>query len=205
MPKMIEGFDSATPLTSRQHDILIGSLLGDGNLQPLDSGRARLRWDHSVKQAEYLRWKYSEFANFIHLPPAPLNRFNPIFRNTYQYMRCQSLATDVFGDYYRLFYQNKVKIVPDVIAEWLTSPLSLAVWYMDDGSLDDWGSAEIYLSFTVAEAELLLHTLQRNFGLRGSVHDHKCVHFYFPVAETKKLVEQVRPFVLPIFDYKLTS
>ena len=64
MPKIVPGYDPATPLTSRQQDILIGSLLGDGNLQRLSSGRARLQWDHSVNQAEYSWWKYDEFANF---------------------------------------------------------------------------------------------------------------------------------------------
>lgn len=95
MPNVVPGYDPATPLTSRQHDILIGSLLGDGNLQSSVSGRARLRGDHSVGQAEYLWWKYAEFANFIHLPPTRLVRFNPIFRNTYRYMRCQSVAADL--------------------------------------------------------------------------------------------------------------
>lgn len=204
MPNLVPGYDPTTPLTSRQRDILIGSLLGDGSLQPLSSGRARLRWDHSVKQAEYLWWKYYEFANFIHLPPAPLVRFNPIFRNTYQYVRCQSVAADVFGEYYRLFYRDKRKVVPDNIAELLTSPLSLAVWYMDDGSLDKWGLAEIYTSFYDLEVTLLLQTLKRNFGLEGKIHYHKGVHFSFSVAETRKLCALVRPYVLPLFKYKLT-
>ncbi len=204
MPNVVPGYDPATPLTSRQHDILIGSLLGDGNLQPLSSGRARLRWDHSVKQAEYLWWKYNEFANFIHLPPAPLVRFNPIFRNTYQYLRCQTLAADVFGDYYRLFYCNRRKVIPETIVNLLSSPLSLAVWYMDDGSLDRWGSSEIYVPFSDTEATLLLKTLKHNFGLEGKIHHHKGVHLAFSVTETQKLVTLIRPYVLPLFEYKLT-
>jgi hypothetical protein len=74
---------------------------------------------------------------------------------------------------------------------------------MDDGNLDD-GLAEIYLSFTMSEAARLIETLKGNFGLEGRIHRHKGAHLSFPVAETKKLIGLVRPFVLPLFDYKLT-
>ena len=49
-------------LSSRQKEILIGTILGDGHLERNGNG-VRLRVDHGMHQAEYLKWKYEEFKN----------------------------------------------------------------------------------------------------------------------------------------------
>jgi LAGLIDADG DNA endonuclease family len=46
-------------LTSREHAVIIGSLLGDGFMQRSTSltNKSRLRFCHSIKQKEYVDWK----------------------------------------------------------------------------------------------------------------------------------------------------
>ena len=50
-------------LTERQNAVLIGSVLGDLHIQktPSRTGRCRLRFCHSVKQKEFVDWKYQVF------------------------------------------------------------------------------------------------------------------------------------------------
>ena len=45
-----------------------------------------------------------------------------------------SLAQFLF--YHHQFYKDNIKKVPKLIHPWLT-PISLAYWYMDDGSIKD--------------------------------------------------------------------
>lgn len=44
-------------LTSTQHEILVGSLLGDGSIGVTGTHTARFSEGHSQKQEGYLRWK----------------------------------------------------------------------------------------------------------------------------------------------------
>ena len=58
-------------LTSRQREILVGLLLGDGHLEKQNAqGWARLKVEHSVRQIEYVTWKYSEWSSWVLTPPA---------------------------------------------------------------------------------------------------------------------------------------
>ena len=42
-------------MTDRQRDILIGCILGDAHIAP----KGKIRIEQSVKQREYVRWKYN--------------------------------------------------------------------------------------------------------------------------------------------------
>jgi LAGLIDADG DNA endonuclease family len=41
----------------------------------------------------------------------------------------------LFSEYHQLFYDGKRKRVPPELEKGLTTPLALAVWYLDDGGL----------------------------------------------------------------------
>ncbi|OHA43116.1 MAG: hypothetical protein A3G03_02380 [Candidatus Taylorbacteria bacterium RIFCSPLOWO2_12_FULL_44_15c] len=49
-------------LSSRQRDILIGSVLGDAYIAPW----GKIRIEHSVKQSEYVYWKYAELKSLCY-------------------------------------------------------------------------------------------------------------------------------------------
>lgn len=50
-------------LTDKQRALLIGGLLGDLHIQktPSNSGKCRLRFCHSIKQKDYVDYKYRVF------------------------------------------------------------------------------------------------------------------------------------------------
>src|SRR5206468_2548404 len=55
-------------LSEQQWQVVLGSLMGDGNLSPNRSGRSgvRFRLGHGARQADYLDWKVSLLGNVEH-------------------------------------------------------------------------------------------------------------------------------------------
>lgn len=186
--------------------IIVGSILGDGHVTRVTS-RLRLsqmEFKYSDKSFEYLKWFYDSLS-CLGLNPV---RSHP---NKQHYFRIRSSAE--IGEFRELFYKDGVKIIPNNIKSLLTNPLTLAVWYMDDGTFDN---REKYhcnpliatYSFTFQECKLLVQALNDNFGIHASVT--KCVmrgkvypRLYIWSESTIKFFDIVRPYILPCMKYKI--
>ena len=196
-------------MTRKQKAVVIGSILGDGYLQKTGKNNARLRFEHSIKQKEYLLWKYQILSNYFQSKPQYLERKNAKFGKTYQYIRAQSYSGSEFGKLLKLFYQNSKKVVPENIPNLLKDPLSLAVWFMDDGYYYPRDKmAYIYLpKYDPDSVKNLLFALKENFGLSPSLKIKKRGEYVliFSVYETKKLMEMIKLLVIPTMYYKLSS
>lgn len=57
-----------TRVSTRERDIILGTLLGDGHLAMLKSG-ARLEINHSEKQKAHVFWKYKELSRMVLASP----------------------------------------------------------------------------------------------------------------------------------------
>ena len=114
-------------LNDRCKEIILGSLLGDGSLKihrPYKNARFAFR--HSVCQKEYFFWKVKELKE--------ISSKNCFWEQSDRKFRYQSLALESLTKLYCLTHQNgKFSINRKWLNE-LTS-LSLAVWWLDDGSL----------------------------------------------------------------------
>lgn len=195
-------------LLKRQREILIGLALGDGFIQKTGKRNARIRLEHSVKQKEYIFWKYLELRNMMQSKPKLITRYNPVFKKTYQYYRCQTHSSPKIGKMHRMFYRDSKKCVPENIVSLLKTPLTLAVWYMDDGyyyARDK--CAYIYLPpYNDKDIELLLWALKNNFGLTAKVlikkGKSKCL--WFNSEETERLVELIKKEIIPSMKYKIS-
>ena len=111
-------------LSDFQTTALRGTLMGDGSLSPSRSGLgARFRYTNCVAQTEYADWKASLFAN------VPSSRYvRPDGVVSYDFKPLPELA-----DTRRSVYAKGKKILDDDSLKSLT-PLSLALWYMDDAN-----------------------------------------------------------------------
>ena len=137
----------------------------------------------------------------------------PKFRNDYRQWYFYSKYLDNLTEIRKTFYVNKKKIVPKNIKEWLTSPLSLAVWYMDDGSLDfrpkdHYNFAFSTNAFSAEENYLLLDALKENFGISATVQTplsrgKRYPEIYIGVAGRDKFLPLVKPYVLDCFSHKI--
>jgi hypothetical protein len=107
-------------LTKEQRDLVVGCLIGDGYMRLSHRGRGNAAFQiaHSVKQREYVVWKYSKLREFVKTPPK---------RNGPRGFRFVTRFLPEFTRFYEKFYGEGKKIIPH---EQIIAPLALAVWYM---------------------------------------------------------------------------
>jgi len=198
-------------LSGQQMQVILGSLMGDGNLSPNRSGRpgTRFRLGHSAKQAAYLDWKVSLLGNI-------------------ECTRTVSAKGAVFADFRPLaelaelhdvvyFGDGKKHLTWDYLKA--LTPLALAIWYMDDGSFTlrskglqertQGGSGRIEIcveAMSEGSRERLVQYLRDTHGLdvrlRAAGALKKAV-LVFSTAGTEKFQKLVAPFVHPSMEYKL--
>ena len=172
--KIIENHKKKLKLTQRQRQIIIGKILGDGHLETQNNGKTyRLKVEHSIKQKEYVDWFYQEFKEWILAKPKKKRKI----RNgklSYNYW-VNTLTSGSFRFYAHQFYKDKKKIIPKLIHRWLT-PLSLAVWFMDDGSIKSKNHKARIINtqgFEKKEVLRLMSALKSKFGIQSKLRKQK--------------------------------
>jgi recombination protein RecA len=118
-------------LSDFQWEVIRGALMGDGCLSSTTRSHpsltsARFRMGHGAKQAAYLEWKATLFGN---VPMSrTTNEKGAVFADLTPLVELAELRGEVYGG------------VPRKNFSWeylkRLTPLSLAIWYMDDGHLD---------------------------------------------------------------------
>ncbi len=197
-------------LSDFQWEAILGGLMGDGALSRTRSGHgARYRFDHCAKQAEYCDWKSSLFANIG--GSRSVRRSDGVV--AYDMKPLPELA-----ELRQAVYVNGKKILSEDYLKGL-SPLSLAIWYMDDGSFslrakglqertkDGSGRSEICVEAMehTTRARLVAY-LADTWGIKATLSSRgvgqKAV-LVFLKDETAKLHALIAPFVHPSMEYKL--
>ena len=197
-PHLLSGF---------QREVVLGSLMGDGALSPTRSGHgARFRFGHGAKQAEYCDWKASLFDNIG--VSRSTNERSAVF--------CDVKPLPELADLRRAVYVDGKKVFDDDYLKQLT-PLSLALWYMDDGTFalrakgvqrrtrDGSGRSDICIeAMEEATRHRLVAYLRDTWGISPRLVDRagKAV-LVFPKDETAKLHALVAAYVHPSMQYKL--
>lgn len=192
-------------LSQRQDAIITGTLLGDGCLER-NGKYVRLRLEHGISQKSYLLWKYNELKDVITGDVMSLHYYHKVNKCFYDSFRAYTFSNQIFNTYWNIFYLNKKKIVPLRIQSILKNPLSLAVWFMDDGyKRNDCNALRLGTdSFTKDEQIILQSVLKSNFGIETSLHKKgKYWNIYIPQRESKKFVDMVKPFIIPELTYKI--
>lgn len=191
---------------SREQEIVIGTLLGDGHLAMLKHD-ARLEVNHSDKQKDFVLWKHKELSRWVTARPHRIVINDRRWASTYIQWRFKTRTNPFFTDLHTQFYSGKKKIVPRTIFTLLTTPLSLAVWYMDDGGRrnDCYGLFLNTLSFTKEENARLQACLLKNFSLNSRLHwIQDGYRIYIPSKDARRFCELVHSHILPSMQYKLS-
>ena len=196
-------------LSDLQWQVVLGGLMGDGALSPTHSGLAsRFRLGHGAKQAAYAEWKASLFGNLN--PSRSTHSKGAVFFDLPSLPELAELRAAV--------YLGSKKVISEEYLKALT-PLSLAIWYMDDGCYSErskglrsrtaGGSGRIEICVEAIEAtsrERLVRYLAGTWGIRGRLRyvgkARKAV-LVFSKDETAKFQALVAPFIHPSMDYKL--
>jgi len=122
------------PLSDKTKEILLGSLLGDGSLKIHEKYKnARFAFRHSIKQKEYFFWKVAQLKEISSVKSVFQQKPDSGYSNNDK-LRYQSRALDSLTVIYDLVCKhNNLRIR----RKWLNklSALSLAIWWLDDGSI----------------------------------------------------------------------
>ncbi|MBI2430471.1 MAG: hypothetical protein HYV39_00405 [Candidatus Levybacteria bacterium] len=84
--------------------------------------------------------------------------------------------------------------------------MSLAIWYMDDGfrRSDCKGLYLCTSAYTKEEQQVLQDALRKKFGIKTTLHyARNNIRIYIPSSQADMFCLVVRPYILPIFQYKL--
>lgn len=188
-------------LTDLQRSMIIGTLLGDGCLVETASKKnLRLKIEHCDAQRDYVFWKYECLKSFVLTPP----KFQT-WNRSWMFKTISHPELTIIGD---LFYKKRRKIVPDEIESLLRDPLSLSVWFMDDGSKNrNDGLILNTQCFTKSETERLKDCLSTNFAIDhiSLQKDKNGWRLYVQTASSGHMTKIMRPYLLPCLTYKLIS
>ena len=180
-------------LSEVQHELIIGCLLGDGAMRCKTN--ALLEINHSVHQRSYVDWKFGHLADLVSTPPKVRNGNGG--RLAYRFL---TRSLPELTPYYRLFYGSGVKRVPDI----KLTPLTLAVWFMDDGGRS---RNAVYLNtqrFDAESQQQLLEHLQEQWGIAATLNRDKSYYrIRVSVEGTNRLASLIEPYLLPELRYKL--
>ena len=156
-------------LLNKYKEVILGSLLGDGSLKiHTPYKNARFSFRHSVNQKEYFFWKMNQLKEIS----SELCYWQTKGRDGLggEKLRYQSLATNELTDLYNL---TSSKGGLKIRRKWLNmmTPLSLAIWWLDDGSIIVNGRRGVICTdpFTLEDQKILAQYLLKVWGVRTTI------------------------------------
>lgn len=204
--------------SQQQKSIIIGSLLGDGSLKRAAKNTPRMSFCHGIKQREYLEYKHKLAGSLASKITRTISKSG--FRNdcstesVYFVLRCTDFTRHLFN--LKLAAES-----PTRYGQWSPSDelidsiddLALAVWYLDDGSLEtrqltDGGKsyyARIYCNmFSKEDCQRLADGLNRKFGFGCTIGSKSGYwHIAFGKESSQKLFSVIRQHVPACMSFKL--
>lgn len=196
-------------LNSDQEQIVLGSLLGDGNIKKNQEQTAYFREEHGPKQAGYVKWLADVLGNLVS---------NVSFKTARGNALLESRTLLSIGDLFNLFYPKGQKLVPEEIIS-KVEPQALAVWYCGDGSLGTGTSywkgksyerkprATLYTNgFKDKESRDNITSVFKKFGINPSWHkieDSKRITL--SPKEADKFFKLIAPYMPSAMAYKLPT
>jgi hypothetical protein len=187
------------PFNKKQQEFIVGTMLGDGCIRC--SGKLpRLCLVHSKKHEQYFHWKISQLDKFFNLWR---EQVHPRKNSTLLYT--ETLQHSGLKKFYDMFYVNGIKLVPKNLDMYMT-PYCLAVWFLDDGTLNSGTNHRIHTNCFKYEDQLELQSLlKRCFDLNCKIIQRADGQYIlsFKRKETVKLSNIIDPYVVNCMRYKL--
>lgn len=192
-------------LTKRQREIIVGLLLGDGHLETQNGGKTyRLKVEHGSAQREYLIWLAHEFQEWL------LSGWYEKRRDEKIVYGFTTVSHAVFRFYGMQFYQNGKKRIPPLVKK-LMRPLSVAIWFLDDGSKKSSKHQSVVihsLGYTKSDLQQAQEAL-RGLRIESALHKQRNDSFrlYFPRASAGTIKKYVAPILseVPSLAYKMDN
>jgi len=179
-------------LSEFQQQIVVGCILGDGYMRK--KTHAHLQITHSIKQRKYVDWKYRMLKSLVITPPTKYKGNGN--RVGYRFF---TKSLPELTSFYEKFYSGKVKRIPD---NFILNPVTLAVWYMDDGSKSHKSCYFNTQAFDLKSQNSLIKALAE-LSIKAKLNKDKQ---YFRIrvltSSTPHLIDIIRPHVIKSMWYK---
>lgn len=203
--KELEAYKKKLKLSREQREILVGLLLGDAHLETQNGGRTyRLKIEYAVSKKEYCQHIYELFKEWVLTPP----REKQVKSNEQLSVNIafSTLSHGAFRFYAQQFYKEGRKVVPPIINKLLT-PISLAYWFMDDGSIKSNQSKGVIFNtqgFKEQDVDRLIEVLKSKWGLNTWKRKQKDgTQIYVSGYDLDKFLNLVGNLIHPSMRYKI--
>lgn len=209
-------------LTIEEEQFIFGKLLGDGSVyQGPTSVNARIGFAHIVKNKDYVDYCYRLIKRWCHKPPRYVKyKRNPkVYKNPEgeKYV-LETMSHPEFSRIRRLFYERGRKIVNRDILNNIT-PLGLAIWYQDDGSLEKCsrshkpnGARLHTLQFPKESVEMIVQWLEETYDIKANLNRSqkgKDGISQYSIRIGKKQLDKffnlIKPYVVDSMKYKIVD
>lgn len=197
-------YSESTPrkLTQFQKEVLFGTLLGDSSLRfPKKAKHASCTCMHGIKQQEYCKHKCMIFESIGATGKYHKRKISDprtgIYYEDFSYYLPANPELDIWYDN---FYQNGKKHIPFNLIKYLT-PVSLAYWFMDDGSKTKNGYYLCTNCFELEELYQLQTILLEKFQIVTRLH--KGNKLYITAKSTALFTYLISPYIHETMKYKL--
>ena len=115
-------------------EVMCGVLLGDGGLEK--RGNARLKIQRKVGHKEYNDWLMRVLSEWLDFGPSWSGEyFDKRTGKTYGSSEIKTRVDKRLTELHSLWYAGKKRVIPMKYVEKNFTDLSLAIWYLDDGTL----------------------------------------------------------------------
>lgn len=183
-----------------QDSLIIGKILGDGHIETANNKTFRLKIEHSIKQKEYVDWMYEKLKDFSSAPPK-IKAKTP--NNSYWF---NTRYSGNLRFYAQQFYKDDIKIIPKIIHKLIT-PLSLAIWFMDDGLFKSNRHKTFIihsLGYKKNELKLIIKLLEDKFNIKSTLHkQYDKWRIYIKSESADNFRNLIEPYIIDSMRYKL--
>lgn len=192
--------------------VILGSILGDGSLKIYKGYKnARISIRHSYKQLNYMNYKISLLKEINN--PKSLIVQKPTGFSKEKKLLYQSKSHEELTKIYNLTYKNNKLIIK---RKWLNhiSPLGLAIWWLDDGSIISYNKGVFCTDgFELKSVQILSKYLKKVWGIENRVRlikkeKEEEIKYYPRIFINKtnllKLIKIIEKYVPEEIKYKIT-
>lgn len=190
-----------------QKEYLCGSLLGDDCLRlPPDGRYPYLQVIQSSRFKSYVEWKYAFWKELVR---SGIKKISVVLKDRYfSAHRFRTPAHPGFLPFYQNLYINGKK---QITREWLNNltPLSLAIWYMDDGYFRKKRGRIHFITLAFGEKgnklirDYFLDKWKIRTNLQKASRGKNRYYIWMNTENSIKFTKIIAPHILPYFSYKI--
>ena len=203
MTRFLKNLRNLIYLPSWNYSIIVGHLLSDGWLEKYSlNSNTRFKFKQSMDRDLYVLTSYFSLSHYCSRLPYIVKsnrKGKDLFALEFstRYLPC-------LNELYLLFYNDKVKVIPNIIYDLLT-PVALAHWIMGDGAILNKGLVLCTDSYTLQEVVKLVNVLKIKYDLNCTIQGikNKRPRIYILPESLPKLINLVKPYFLSSMLYKL--